>query len=185
MGPVQPEPEVAVKPKRKADCKLDERWRTQERWQATPTPAMPVTPKLIPIVSTADAADAVELVQTSIRRWPAQENVIKDVLRPLGIDTNHGFANVAVENSEVSKQRGTLEKRLARFKQWAESAGKRSQQAKARQCACKPNSISNLGGSLTKLVGIKRCQRSGGEPIRSSARRFKSETRSLTKFSDP
>jgi hypothetical protein len=35
-------------------------------------------PKLIPIVTTADTMDAVELAQTYIHRWPAQENVIKE-----------------------------------------------------------------------------------------------------------
>jgi hypothetical protein len=58
--------------------------------------------KLIPIVTTADTSDALELAQTYIHRWPAQENVIKDYLRPLGLDTNHGFAKTPVENSEVA-----------------------------------------------------------------------------------
>ena len=35
-----------------------------ESWQATPLPAPPMEPKLIPIVTTAAEADAVELVQT-------------------------------------------------------------------------------------------------------------------------
>jgi len=49
-----------------------------ENWQATPLPAPPMEPKLIPIVTTEAVADAVELVQTYTRRWPAQENVIRD-----------------------------------------------------------------------------------------------------------
>jgi hypothetical protein len=57
-----------------------------ENWQATPLPAPPMEPKLIPIVTTAAEADAVELVQTYTRRWPAQENVIGDWLIPLGIE---------------------------------------------------------------------------------------------------
>ncbi len=77
-----------------------ELWWIQEGWQATPTPATPVTPKLIPIVSTAEEANAVELAQTYIHRWPVQENVIKDFLWPLGLDTNHGFAKTPVENSD-------------------------------------------------------------------------------------
>ncbi len=56
-----------------------------ENWQATPLPAPPTEPKLIPIVTTAAEADAVELVQTYTRRWPAQENAIRDWLIPLGI----------------------------------------------------------------------------------------------------
>ena len=57
-----------------------------ENWQATPLPAPPMEPKLIPIVTTAAEADAGELVRTYTRRWPAQENVIRDWLIPLGIE---------------------------------------------------------------------------------------------------
>ena len=62
-----------------------ENW-LDEYWQATPLPAQPREPKLIPIVTTASEADAVELVQTYTRRWPAQENVIRDWLLPLGLE---------------------------------------------------------------------------------------------------
>jgi hypothetical protein len=55
-------------------------------WQAIPMPALPTVPKLIPIVTTAPEADAVELAQTYTRRWPAQENAIRDWLIPLGIE---------------------------------------------------------------------------------------------------
>ncbi len=84
---VQPDSEDAGQPQRwDADRKPGElRW-TQEGWQATPAPATPVTPKLIPIVSTAATADAVELAQTYTRRWSVQENVIKDYLLPLGLE---------------------------------------------------------------------------------------------------
>ncbi len=113
------------------DADLDRRDRQwwEDGWQATPTPAVPTTAKLIPIVTTASHVDAVELAQTYIHRWPAQENCIKDFLLPLGLDTNHGFAKTAVENSEVSKRRTILEKRLANVERWAVSAGKRSRQA--------------------------------------------------------
>ena len=80
------------------------------------------TPKLIPIVTTQETPtiDAVELAKTYIHRWPAQENILKDYLLPLGLDTNHGFAKVAVENSEVAKRRTHLEQRLTRLKRWAQ-----------------------------------------------------------------
>ena len=71
-----------------------------------------MTAKLIPIVTTAPTIDAVELAQTYIHRWPAQENVIKDYLLPLGLDTNHGFAKVPVENSEVPGDEPTSKQRL-------------------------------------------------------------------------
>src|SRR6266550_1217519 len=77
-------------------------------------------------------------MRLSLRRPPftaglRRQNVIKDDLRPLGLDTNHGFAKVAVENSEVAKRRTRLEQRLARLKQWAQSAGKREAQASRRR----------------------------------------------------
>ena len=58
-----------------------ERW-LEAGWQATPLPASPTVPKLIPIVTTAREADAVELAHTYTRRWPAQENAIRDWLIP-------------------------------------------------------------------------------------------------------
>src|SRR6266516_3842068 len=42
----------------------------QADWKAEPTPATPTTAKLIPIVTTAETIDAVELAQTYTRRWP-------------------------------------------------------------------------------------------------------------------
>ena len=101
-----------------------EHW-LDESWQATPLPAPPMEPKLIPIVTTATEADAVELVQTYTRRWPAQENAIRDWLIPLGIDINHGYAKTVVVNSEVTKKREALQKRLENVKRWADGARKR------------------------------------------------------------
>src|SRR5947209_12610866 len=70
----------------------------EEGWQATPLPAPPTVPKLIPIVSTAETIDAVELAEIYTRRWPLQENIIRDFLLPLGLDTNHGYSKRPVEN---------------------------------------------------------------------------------------
>ena len=136
LVPVQPDPEEAeIPPRWDSDLPPDERTWWREGWQATAAPAKETAAKLIPIVTTAqtESIDVVELAQTYIHRWPAQENVIKDYLRPLGLDTNHGFAKVAVENSEVAKRRTHLEQRLARLKQWAQSAGKREAQASRRR----------------------------------------------------
>jgi len=105
----------------------------EEGWQATAAPAKEMTAKLIPIVTTAQTIDAVELAQTYIHRWPAQENVIKDYLLPLGLDTNHGFAKTPVENSEVARRRAHLQQRQSRLQQWAQSAGKREKQASKRR----------------------------------------------------
>jgi len=84
---------------------------------------------LIPIVTTAETVDARELAQTYIRRWRVQENIIRDFLLPLGLDTNHGFAKTPVENSEVTKKRTALEKRLSNIEQWVIKAKERSHQA--------------------------------------------------------
>jgi hypothetical protein len=96
-----------------------------ENWQATPLPAPPMEPRLIPIVTTAAEAEAVELVQTYTRRWPAQENAIRDWLIPLGIDTNHGYAQTIVANSEVTKKREALQRRLENVQRWTDGARKR------------------------------------------------------------
>jgi hypothetical protein len=98
-------------------------------WQATPMPAPPTVPKLIPIVTTAPEADAVELAQTYTRRWPAQENAIRDWLIPLGIDVNHGFVKTAVINSEIAKKREALQRRLDNVQRWADGARKRMHNA--------------------------------------------------------
>lgn len=101
----------------------------EEGWAATPAPAGSSQAKLIPIVSTAPTQDALALAQLYIQRWPRQENVIRDYLIPLGIDTNHGYAKTEVLNSEVAKQRTALEQRLARLCRWAASARQRGARA--------------------------------------------------------
>jgi hypothetical protein len=100
-----------------------------EDWEATPLPLPPTEPKLIPIVTTASEADAIELAQTYTRRWPAQENAIRDWLIPLGIDVNHGFAKTSVINSEATKKREALQRRLDNVKRWAAGARKRMHNA--------------------------------------------------------
>ena len=105
-----------------ADIRHEEVAWWQEGWQATAAPAQLTEPKLIPIVTTAKEIDALALAQTYIHRWPAQENVIKDFLLPLGLDINHGFAKMPVVNSEVSKKREALEKRCANIERWREAA---------------------------------------------------------------
>jgi hypothetical protein len=64
------------------DLPPDERTRWREGWRATAVPTKEMTPKLIPIVTTQEtpSIDAIELAQTYIHRWPAQENIIKDYL---------------------------------------------------------------------------------------------------------
>ncbi|MDP9350017.1 MAG: hypothetical protein M3P51_00505, partial [Chloroflexota bacterium] len=64
----------------------------------------------------------VELVEVYTHRWPAQENVIRDWLLPLGLDTNHGYAKTPITNSEVEKKRAALERRLANATRWGEKA---------------------------------------------------------------
>lgn len=115
-----------------ADLPPDARDWWEAGWEATPTPEPPTQPKLIPIVSTTETRDAVGLARLYIARWPQQENVIRDWLLPLGLDTNHGYAKLAVENSEVTKQRATLDERRARLKHWAESARTRYERADRR-----------------------------------------------------
>jgi len=128
--PIVPSKEDVEYPKRwDADLDWHDRMSWDEGWKATPTPEIPTTPKLIPIVTTASTVDAVELAKTYTQRWSAQENIIRDFLLPLGLDTNHGYGKTPVENSEVGKRRATLEKRLANVQRWADAARKRSHNA--------------------------------------------------------
>ena len=101
-------------------------------WQAPPAPAVPTTAHLIPIVSTAPTTDAVALAALYTRRWPCQENVIRDWLLPVGLDTNHGYAKAAVSNSEQDKKRQQGEARLTRLERWAERARECSRRAAGR-----------------------------------------------------
>lgn len=103
----------------------------QEATQAIPTPGR--SPKLIPIVTTAATADALELAQAYTHRWSAQENVIKDYLLPLGLDTNHGFAKAPVENSEMNRRRTQLQQRMNWLKQRVERTQERIAQAGKRR----------------------------------------------------
>ncbi|BCL84547.1 hypothetical protein ccbrp13_70120 [Ktedonobacteria bacterium brp13] len=130
LVPKEPSSEEEDRPQRwdeKPD-RTHEYW-LDENWQATPLPAPPMEPKLIPIVTTAAEVDAVELVQTYTRRWPAQENAIRDWLIPLGIDVNHGYAKIPVANSEVAKKREALQKRLENVQRWTAGARKRMHNA--------------------------------------------------------
>ena len=95
-------------------------------------PRPPTQSKLIPIVTTADTCDPVALAEVYTARWPQQENIIRDFLIPLGIDTNHGYAKTLVENSEVATRRTTLEQRRDRLSRWAARARTRYQQATRR-----------------------------------------------------
>lgn len=100
----------------------------EPEWQATPAPPEITRPKLIPVVTTAAEADAVELARTYFRRWNCQENAIRDWLIPLNLDTNHGYAKEPVVNSELVKRRTTLEKRLAHLHRLAAESRKRLHQ---------------------------------------------------------
>ena len=101
-------------------------------WQPQPIPAIPTTPKLIPMVSTRPLTDASHLVSLYRQRWSAQENVIKDFLLPLGLDVNHGYAKQQVENSEFRKQYDNLQVKAQRLDRWRNSALKRSDRASRR-----------------------------------------------------
>ncbi len=63
---------------------------------------------------------------------PFKRGVIRDYLLPLGLDPNHGYGKTPVINSEVSKKRAALQKRLSSIKQWALAARDRSHRASLR-----------------------------------------------------
>jgi len=112
----------------KADLAPDKQNFWEPAWQATPALPAPTRPKLIPVVTTAAEADAVELAHTYFRRWTCQENAIRDWLIPLNLDTNHGYAKEPVVNSELVKRRTVLEKRVAHLHRLAAQSRKRLRQ---------------------------------------------------------
>lgn len=105
---------------------------TDDAWQAQALPATPTTPKLIPIVCTRDMADPATLVAVYRHRWAAQENVIKDFPRPLGLDVNHGYAKQQIENSEFRKQYEALQEKAQRLERWRKRALQRMERASRR-----------------------------------------------------
>ena len=115
----------------KADLAPDQQQFWEAEWQATPALPTSTRPKLIPVVTSAAEADAVELAQTYFRRWNCQENAIRDWLIPLNLDTNHGYAKEPVVNSELVKRRTVLEKRLAHLHRLAAGSRKRLRQMRA------------------------------------------------------
>ena len=115
----------------KADLAPEQQQFWEPEWQATPALPAPTRPKLIPVVTTAGEANAVELAQTYFRRWTCQENAIRDWLIPLNLDTNHGYAKERVVNSELVKRRTVLEKRVAHLHRLAGESRKRLRQMRA------------------------------------------------------
>src|SRR5258708_5613299 len=93
----------------------------EEGWQAVPAPPVPRTPKLIAVISTGAKGDAVELAQTYFERWNCQENIIRDWLLPLNLDTNHGYAKEQVVNSELAKRQDVAQRRAQRLQQLAQA----------------------------------------------------------------
>jgi hypothetical protein len=96
-----------------------------------------VEPKLIPIVSTSLEKEvtplspeaALALATAYRKRWPLQENIIKDWLLEVGLDLNHGFGKTEVVNSEVAKKREKLQQGLETALKRAVSARERSKKA--------------------------------------------------------
>ncbi len=94
----------------------------EEGWQALPAPPPPTTPKLIPVVTTGQGMEAIELAQIYFQRWNCQENSIRDWLIPLNLDTNHGYAKEQVVNSELAKRQVVLEGRVQRLQRLAQAS---------------------------------------------------------------
>lgn len=126
-------PDPADRPPRwDADMPWDGPQWWDDGWEAPPAPAVPTAAKLIPLVCTAAVVDPLILVDAYTKRWPCQENVIRDWLIPLGIETNHGYAKTVVVNSEQAKQRTILEQRRDRVQRWTASARERHGRASRR-----------------------------------------------------
>jgi hypothetical protein len=126
-------------------------------------PLPPVLPRLLPIVVTAPVADPVPLAAAYLRRWPAQENSLKDFLLPLGLDTNHGYGKTPVVNAENAKRRAAVARRLAALQRGAAAARRRAVQALhvyARQATLTQHCLGHAYGALNR----HRAQRSAAPP---------------------
>jgi hypothetical protein len=104
-----------------ADLPEHQRSFWADGWQAMPAPPVPVTPKLLPVITTGHGMEAVELAQTYFRRWKCQENSIRDWLIPLNLDTNHGYAKEHVVNSELVKRQLMAQGRQQRLQRLAQT----------------------------------------------------------------
>jgi hypothetical protein len=75
----------------------------------------------------------------------------------LGLDTNHGFAKVQVENSEVAKIRVVLERKLTQAQRVAEGARERMAQTPERsrqvgkQAKAQKAELAQLGTARQRL----------------------------------
>jgi hypothetical protein len=93
----------------------------EEGWQALPAPPVKRTPKLMAVVSTGPQGEALELAQTYFKRWNCQENIIRDWLLPLNLDTNHGYLKEQVVNSELAKRQAVAQGRAQRLHRLAQA----------------------------------------------------------------
>ncbi len=99
-------------------------------WQALPAPPVPTTPKLIPVITTGQGMEAVELAHTYFKRWNCQENALRDWLIPLNLDINHGYAKEQVVNSELVKRQRVTTGRQHRLEHLAQACRARLAQLK-------------------------------------------------------
>jgi hypothetical protein len=82
MLPVEEAEEAADTHDWQADLIDHQRHFWEEGWQALPAPAALTTAKLIPVITTGQGMEAVELAHTYFRRWNWKANAIRDWLIP-------------------------------------------------------------------------------------------------------
>lgn len=71
--------------------------------------------KLIPIItnlSRKEEPDIRRIAKRYFDRWPNQENIFKDAVASLKVDTNHGYKKQVVENRVVLRKKEELEQNL-------------------------------------------------------------------------
>jgi hypothetical protein len=152
-----PAGEEAAAPRWDADLRGQQPAWWEKGWEATPLPVPQTEPRLIPVVSTPteQPVEAQELATTYFGRWPHQENAIRDWLIPLGIDTNHGYGHIEVPNSEVTKQREALERRLATLRKRAKASRTREARA-SKQLTRRREKLKARGKDLYTALNVRR-----------------------------
>ena len=71
--------------------------------------------KLIPVITNItvkEEPNIKKIVDKYFNRWPDQENIIKDMIYGVGLDTNHGYKKKEVENRTILRKKAELEKNI-------------------------------------------------------------------------
>lgn len=88
--------------------------------------------KLIPIITNLtpqEEPDIAKIAKRYFNRWPNQENIFRDAMQALKVDTNHGYKKEEVDNRVVKRKKEELETNLRGIMQKLEKATRERDEA--------------------------------------------------------